>query len=79
LNNGRGYDERCSGSFADLIEECFNQSEKIWTASGFEEPLPAPGRRGGRLEYARKALHKRNKIEKGRKSNKSEKFGTYFA
>ena len=69
LNNGRGYDERCSGSFADLIEECFDQSKEIWTISGFEKLLPAPATRGGRLEYARKALHKRNKIGKGRKSN----------
>jgi hypothetical protein len=56
LNNALEYDDRCSGMFADLLEECFDQSKKIWRAAGFKSHLPAPIHKGGRLEHARKAL-----------------------
>jgi hypothetical protein len=56
LNMAREYNDRCSGTFAELLEECFDQSKKIWNASGFEKRLPAPIHKGGRLEHARKAL-----------------------
>jgi hypothetical protein len=72
LNNARGYDDRCSGAFAEFLEECFDQSKKIWSAAGFKSHLPAPIHKGGRLEYARKALQpKRVAALQGRKSTES--------
>ena len=58
--------------FAVLLEECFDQSKKIWSAAGFKSRLPASNEKGGRLEYARKALQpKRATALQGRKSIES--------
>ena len=71
-NNALEYNDRCSGAFAEFLEECFDQSKKIWSAAGFKSHLPAPIPKGGRLEYARKALQpKRVAALQGRKSNES--------
>lgn len=49
---------RCSGDFADLIEESYGQAIKVLNASGIRNRLAAPTDKAARLEYARKVTQR---------------------
>jgi hypothetical protein len=49
---------RCSGDFADLIEESYRQALKVLHTSGIRNRLAAPTDKAARLDYARKVAQR---------------------